>query len=188
MSHSTTPTALPPPQKVRFAQLVKDSGKPEVMTLWADPKKDNTFMQLVKKHRVLTVVQKPTGNKKDFGFIGFHPQPFASFMVFPKSLAEAEGVQVIGIKYDLIAELKPGLLRIFKPQKSAKFKPAPKAPVIKTFQAKIERTLTQLLEFDVAAVTIADAKKKAIVQAEEHDVPENCVKTRERILDIVEKS
>src|ERR1022692_1218616 len=30
---------------VRFSQLVDSSGKPEVVTLWADPKKDQAFMQ-----------------------------------------------------------------------------------------------------------------------------------------------
>jgi len=89
-------------REIRFGKLVETSGNPEVVTLWADPKTDRAFMKLVKELRVLTVIQKPTGTQKDFGLIGFHPQPFCSYLVFPRRIKEEGEVRVIGIKYDLL--------------------------------------------------------------------------------------
>jgi hypothetical protein len=91
---------------IRFRDLVKQSGKPEVKSLWSDPKEDRQFMRAVKQNRVLTIVQEPTAKKADFGEIGFRQGPHASFFVFPKPLP-TENAKVIGIKYDLIEESAP---------------------------------------------------------------------------------
>jgi hypothetical protein len=56
-------------KEVRFSQLVTASGKPETFTLWTDPKKNSAFMKAARENRVLTIVQKPTGAKKDSGLI-----------------------------------------------------------------------------------------------------------------------
>jgi|GEM_PF-2137137 hypothetical protein len=90
-------------KEIRFGELVKHSGKPQVITLWTNPKRDRSFAKAVKENRVLTVIQKPTGKRKDFGQIGFHQKTHASYFVFPKPLPK-EPLRVIGIKYDLVEQ------------------------------------------------------------------------------------
>jgi len=41
---------------VRFGDLVRESGRPEVVTLRVDPKKDPSFSKAIKENRVLTVL------------------------------------------------------------------------------------------------------------------------------------
>jgi len=91
-------------KNVRFGDLVKNSGRPTVHTLWTKPAGDKAFMQALKRNRVLTVVQDPTGKRKDYGEIGFHQQRGASFLVFPRPLPETSGVRVIGINYKLLGK------------------------------------------------------------------------------------
>src|SRR3982751_556830 len=91
-------------KKLRFAELVKSSGRPHVATLWGDPKKDGGFMKAVRENRVLTVNQEPTAKTKDFGTIGFHEEKSAAYFIFPQPLPESQEGHVIGIKYDLLDE------------------------------------------------------------------------------------
>ena len=91
-----------PKSTVRFAQLVKECGRPEPVTLWVDPKKDSGFQAAVRGNRVMTVVQETVGTQKDFGLVGFHRAEHASYWIFPKSLDAFKGKRVIGIKYDLL--------------------------------------------------------------------------------------
>ena len=71
-------------KECRFNELVKESGHPEVVTLWTKPQQDPGFMRAVRENRVLTVVhQRP---KKDYGLIGFQLQPLAAYLVFPRPL------------------------------------------------------------------------------------------------------
>lgn len=96
-----------PKSTVRFAQVAKECGRPEPLTLWSDPEKDPAFQAAVQRSRVMTVVQETVGTKKDFGVVGFHRVEHASYWIFPKSLREFEGKRVIGIKYDLLNVPKP---------------------------------------------------------------------------------
>lgn len=64
-------------RKLRFGDLVRNSGRPQIITLWTDPKKDRAFTRATKENRVLTVVQEP-GTGKDYGWIGFKRHPRAS--------------------------------------------------------------------------------------------------------------
>lgn len=91
------------PRETRFSLLVRKSGRPETAALWSQPEKNVPFMRAVKENRVLTVVQRHKG-AKDFGLIGFHEQPQASYFVFPKQLPTTLDGRVVGIKYDLIQE------------------------------------------------------------------------------------
>jgi hypothetical protein len=50
---------------VRFAELVKHSGKPELAILWTEPEKDAAFWRAVKEKRVVTILQQTAGGKKD---------------------------------------------------------------------------------------------------------------------------
>src|ERR1044071_1035012 len=89
---------------LRFSELVKRHGQPEIKTLWTKPESDASFMRAVKQDRVLTLFQEPSSKHKDSGEIGFHQKPYASYLIFPKALEESKGAKVIGIKYDLIRE------------------------------------------------------------------------------------
>lgn len=126
---------------VRFAELVARAGKPEPHQLWSDPGRDRTFQRARKEHRVLTIHQENVGTKKDFGVVGFHEEPRAQFVIFPKSIREFEGRRVIGINYDLLEQ--PAMTfaaaapveRVKPPSKS---KP-PARPAKKTAAPKSER-------------------------------------------------
>lgn len=176
------PATLSKVKYIRFSELVKLAGKPEVITLWADPNKDRAFMQLVKQHRVVTIVQKPRGIKRDFGFIGFHPQPFAAFMVFPRRIVQNDGLQIIGIKYDLIESLAPHPVKTFKPKILPKPKPVPKRPAEKSYRVTIARTLIE--EIEISAVTMSDAKTKALEQAAALELPKQSKSTSNKIVRI----
>lgn len=89
---------------VRFAQVVDHSGTPEPYTLWTAPEKDPEFQRAVKSDRVMSVHQENTGSKKDFGIVGFSPDPLAQWLIFPKSLKGFEGRRVVGVKYDLLKD------------------------------------------------------------------------------------
>src|SRR3954452_15153369 len=86
----------------RFRDLVAVSGKPEVVTLWASPRKDQAFVNAIKENRVLTVVQEPGSKKKDFGIVGYHKQPYAAYLVFPKPLEPERNSKIVGINYELV--------------------------------------------------------------------------------------
>src|SRR2546430_230549 len=90
----------------RFSELVRIAGKPEAVTLWRDPKQEPGFMKAVKENRVMTISQGQRGARKDFGRIGFHQEPLALYLVFPKRLPKDEISMVVGIKYEQIAEPK----------------------------------------------------------------------------------
>src|SRR5436309_227499 len=87
----------------RFAALVNESGQPEQVTLWRDPKQDPDFRKAMNENRVLTVHQENVGAKKDFGVIGYEPGVLGSYLVFPKRIKERQGKRIVGIKYDLLA-------------------------------------------------------------------------------------
>jgi hypothetical protein len=140
-------------------------------------------MRAVKKKRVLTVVQKPTGNKKDFGYIGFYPQPFAAFLVFPQSLKPAEGTRIIGIKYDLLELPEPQKPARAEPVKEPKPKPLP-AP--KPFRVQLRRTLEQELTIPVHALNPAEAKEIALSVESEKPMPVDTRKLKVRVLGIEE--
>jgi hypothetical protein len=111
---------------VRFANVVKKSGKPEPYTLWTDPKKDAEFQRALKAQRVMTVHQENVGAKSDYGSVGFTGDKSASLLLFPKSLASFEGKHVVGIKYDLLESPEPGARAKPKPSRQPAKAPKPK--------------------------------------------------------------
>lgn len=88
----------------RFTEVVKKAGAPETYLLWVPPKQDSAFQRAVKEHRILTIHQENVGTKKDYGMVGFHEEPNAQFLVFPKSLKTFADRRIIGINYDLLAK------------------------------------------------------------------------------------
>jgi hypothetical protein len=92
------------PANIRFGDLVRNSGRPTVHTLWTKPGRDKAFMQALKQNRVLTVIQDPTHRRKDYGEVGFNERNSSTFFVFPRPLPTKSSGRVIGINYELLAE------------------------------------------------------------------------------------
>jgi hypothetical protein len=94
------------PKQIRFTQLVKASGQPHPATLWvADANKDPEFKKAIAENRILTIHHVNVGNKKESGEIGFQTGGAAGYLIFPKSLPMVEGTRVIGLKFDMLAEV-----------------------------------------------------------------------------------
>src|SRR6267142_1085378 len=92
---------------LRFGDLVRGSGRPEVVTLWVEPGKDKHFSKAIDENRVLTVLTDPGSHRKEYGRIGFYQQEGAIYLVFPKELPLTESVErVVGINFQL-AEDRP---------------------------------------------------------------------------------
>jgi hypothetical protein len=86
----------------RFGDLVRQSGRPESVTLWLGPKGDKTFLKAVGENRVLTVHKEP--GKTDRGRIGFHQAPGAIYLVFPRTLPKDTESRIVGINLQLLAD------------------------------------------------------------------------------------
>jgi len=84
----------------RFADIVVETGKPEVYTLWLKPAQDRHLQSEIKSNRVMTVLKTDAGT--EFGMVGFKEQKGASYLVFPKSLKRFENNRIVGINWDLI--------------------------------------------------------------------------------------
>ncbi len=93
---------------VRFTQVVKRSGEPQVHTLWVAPDKDAKLQRAEKAHRVMTIHASERGGKAHVGAIGFDPKADypGQFLIFPKSLKPFAGARVVGIKFDLVEQPK----------------------------------------------------------------------------------
>ena len=89
---------------IRFGDLVRGSGRPRVVTLWTDPKKDRSFSKAMRENRVLTVHTDATGRRKEYGEIGFYQEPGALYLVFPERLPEERKARIVGINYQLAQE------------------------------------------------------------------------------------
>lgn len=165
------------PNEIRFSKLIQKSGKPETITLWTKPRDNPAFMKAINENRVVTVFQKPTGTKKDFGMIGFHQKKFAAYLVFPKPLPQLGEVHVIGIKYELLREPPESrpVKKDRKPQIIEKktftqngWHPngIPKSKVkigpVKKFQIKIVRTGSIETNVTISAKNISEAETKAL--------------------------
>jgi hypothetical protein len=60
-----------PVKTARFAEIVKAAGKPDVHLLLTDLALDPVLQKAIKAGRVMTVHQTVTGQKPDFGTVGF---------------------------------------------------------------------------------------------------------------------
>ena len=154
------------PKEIRFQQLVKTSGKPVIVSLWTDPRRDRPFMKAVKENRVLTVIQEPASKRKDFGLTGFHPETHAAYLVFPKALPLR--ARVVGIKYDLVdqpqvrdpvsrTDLKPARARL-KPKRASR-------PETKTFNVIVRRTAVVESSQSISARDKTSARRQALESA-----------------------
>jgi hypothetical protein len=101
---------------IRFSDLVRNSGRPHTLALWAEPKKIGELQKAIRSNRVLTVRHANVGTKRDVGIIGFKQGPLSSYLIFPRPLQVDKDQSVIGINYLLIDEDAPSdSLRAQKP-------------------------------------------------------------------------
>jgi hypothetical protein len=148
-------------KECRFNELVKNSGNPEVVTLWTKPQKDPVFMRAVKENRVLTVIHQRLGSKKDYGLIGFQLQPQAAYLVFPKPLPPLTDARVIGIHYELLSERKspePSPRKVRSKAPNVKRKPEKR---LVSFEALVRRTAVIETTISVLARNRNAAREKA---------------------------
>ena len=89
---------------IRFGDLVRTSGRPHTLALWSGPKKNPELQKAIRARRIMTVHQENVGTKRDFGLVGFHPDPLSSYLVFPRRLQAKVGERVVGINYALLDE------------------------------------------------------------------------------------
>jgi hypothetical protein len=175
----------------RFSELIKQSGRPETMTLWSKPANNPGLQQAIRQNRILTIIQKPTSKGKDFALVGFHEEKFASYLIFPKRLPKMDAdAVVIGIRYDLIENKGPALGLETRPRRNghdangkpsvqtvrrstqerptvALTKPEKLAAETKRFRVVVSRTATIRDEIIVNASTISQAETLAREQAKQ---------------------
>ena len=151
-------------KKLRFGDLVRKAGRPQVVTLWTDPRRDRSFTRAIQQNRVLTVLRQPATQHADFGNIGFQQQREALYLVFPRPLPENRDSRVVGINYQLLEEPEaPGV----KPAPAKREKPPPKPkPVGRRFTIKVRRTATLESDIEVDAENRQDAEKRAMQRME----------------------
>ena len=84
----------------RFSQVVEDSGKPQVYTVWQKPSADRHLQAQIKKNRVMTILKTESGT--DFGITSFKESKDARYLIFPKSLKRFAEKRIIGIDWALV--------------------------------------------------------------------------------------
>jgi hypothetical protein len=146
---------------IRFAELVKRSGKPESVTLWTKPKDNPSFMKAVRDNRVLTIIQTTVGTKTDFGEIGFHQKPSALYLIFPKRLPKTPDLRVVGIKYDLL-EASAAQKSKESAAKRINRKPIAKPIAPKKFRVTVLRIATQEVKLDLEGANLHEAESRAL--------------------------
>ena len=157
-------------KSVRFRELVKTFGQPEEATLWTEPEQDRGFMKAVREKRIVTIVQRNIGTKKDYGLVGFIRQSKAAFLVFKKPLTYPAETKVVGIDYSAIAPPVPsGSLYKPRPQRrpGTPMRERPSAPrkreekekklKLHTFRANLEITAKQTIPIEVKAKSVSEA-------------------------------
>ncbi len=164
-------------KKVRFGDLVRNSGRPQTLTLWTKPEDNPALTRAIKQNRVLTVLQE--SGKKDHGLIGFKPLPGALYLEFPEALPPEPDARVIGINYALIDEPavprkervnptkpSPARARLEKPSPPRKeTKPAIPKPRPHEFIIKVRRTASLEDEIRVKALDQPEAERRALERA-----------------------
>jgi hypothetical protein len=158
---------------VRFTELLKHGGKPQVYLPFTDPRADRNFQKLVRAHRVLTIKQTPTGTQKDHGTIGALFEKYVTYLIFPKSLEQYAERRVVGIRYDQLKGT-PSVLPPVTPQVAKSSAAGPRAqkakvmtkpkpiPEVKVFDVQLRLTATKNVNVRVSASTLRKARAEAL--------------------------
>lgn len=174
----------------RFGDLVRNSGRPQFVTLWTVPEKDAGVSRAMKDNRVLTVLEEP--GERPHGQLGLHPGPHSMFLIFPRPLELDPQARVVGINYALAEQpevkdpvVVPEPPRKSKPVRPAKHKqpalpkaksvpvrefrpeppPAPPKPTKRTFTVRVRRIATVEETRHVEAEERAQAERQALEEA-----------------------
>lgn len=172
-------------KKMRFGDLVRNSGKPQVVTLWTKPEENPELTKAIKQRRVLTVIQEP--GKTDYGVFGLELRPGALILVFPRPLPPMENTRVIGINFELVeqpvvspAKAKPVIkavesarkgktsitseprLKPEPPRKPETPKSVPPKPTTRKFKVTVRRTASLESELEVEAANENAATRQAV--------------------------
>ena len=152
------------PLTVRFSEVVKKAGTPEVYLPLSDPKRDRSFMGAVRENRVLSLKHEPTGTKKDFGTVGYLLERHISYLIFPKPLTQFKGRRVIGIKYDSLSEASLCTPRASAAARGRSTKPRPPKPKPrpKRFTATVRIIASNDVQVTVEAMNEKEARAKAV--------------------------
>jgi hypothetical protein len=145
-------------KKIRFGELVRHSGRPQVVTLWTEPSQDRRLARAIKENRVLTVIQEH--GTRDYGLAGLQEHPHAIYVIFPRPLPQLQDSRVIGINYQLLEEAEVAdSVRAEEPRPKAR--PAKPKPARKPFTVRVRRTATVEEEMVVLALNQAQAEREA---------------------------
>jgi hypothetical protein len=174
---------------IRFGDLVRAAGRPEVVTLWVEPKKDPRFTRAVRENRVLTIHGQPESHRKEFGQIGFHQEQGAIYLVFPRPLPSAPQSRIVGINYQLTEEppVKGPLTRTARPAAPPKVTPTesprPPKPELRKFDVLIRRTAVSEETQPVRAATEEEARQAALKALKRKRFPLSRAIQREEVMD-----
>lgn len=188
---------------IRFGDLVRNSGRPQFVTLWASPEKDHRVSQAMKENRMLTVFEDP--GQKPHGLLGLHPGPHTLFLIFPRPLQLDPQVRVIGLNYSLAEQpevkdpvVVPEPPRKPKDPRTTRHKPPPEAkpkplepkpepppppkPVKKSFTVRLRRTAIVEETRQLEAEDRAEAERQALAAARAEEFDLSKAKVREEIV------
>jgi hypothetical protein len=167
----------PPKQAIRFSQIIQEKGKPEIVTLWGRP--DKKFLEAVRQKRVMTVTLQTSGQKAEFGLVGFHKRKNVSYLVFPKPLDDIEDRRVVGIKFDLIEEEGARGKSMPTARGKSTRKPPQRLSPEQVFRVTVRFVATRVNTYEVKAKnkSVAEIRAKEIVAGEEVDFSTATVKS-----------
>ena len=173
---------FPMERKLRFGDLVRNSGRPKTVTIWSQDGPGNELERLRRENRLFTVFQRP--KQRDYGLIGFHPDPHAAYLAFPRPLPPAETGRIVGINYQMIEEPQRGVsVSARRKRKPSASTPKPK-PRLKQFTVRVRRTANREETMIVQAVDQKAAEGQALADAMERpfkvrdeDIQEEVVKS-----------
>lgn len=150
-------------RKIRFGDLVRSSGRPQITTLWTDPSKDRCLATAINQNRVLTVLEGK-GQQKDYGRLGFERQPHALYLVFPRPLPKLGEVRVIGINYQLLEQplVSKSASTSAPKQPSPRLPQAAAKPRTRTFTVTVRRVATLEERLRVEAESRQAAETQAL--------------------------
>ena len=177
-------------KKVRFGDLVRTSGRPQIATLWTAPEKDRTFSRALKESRVMTVMEPP--QKTPFGMLGLKEDPHSVFLIFPRALDLTPNTRVIGINYQLAEQpelsaptpaAKPQHPTRAEPKGTPKPRtPAPKPKLAKRFKVRLRRTATLDETHEVEALNRREAERQVIENAKREPFDLDRAAVREEVV------
>jgi hypothetical protein len=88
----------------RFSAVVEAAGRPKTHLVLVPPEQDKALQAAIKSDRVMTLHQKPTGNKADYGTVGFELGVGCQYLIFPKNLTKFQGMRIIAVTWELLEE------------------------------------------------------------------------------------